>query len=327
MITIINGSEKFLIESEIKKIIKENGVDTMNIIEYDGDDKSFVINDLVNDCLTLPFFSDKKVVILKNPKFFKANKKSDDTQTIKEEINYDSFLRYCANPVYETELIIYSYDFNFNKALKLYKQVSKNANVKNFNSLSPDEFRAKAYNLVKREEIVIDEDAMRQLILNSNGQLWLLIENIKKLKLYGERVDLKAVNKLTDAYLEDKSYELSSAIFNRQVDQAIKIYRDLIASDVNVFMLNAVLANTIRLMHEVNYYMNEHYADKDILKLTALQPGRLYFLKKELTKYRNANFLKMLSLLSEIDEQLKSNSSLEKEERFEILLINLMREN
>ena len=323
MITILNGNEKFLIESEIKKIIKDTKVDEMNISNYDGGDKTFDIDELVNDCLTLPFFSERKVVVLKNPSFFKNKKKDDGDE---DDINLDSLLKYVKNPVYETELIIYSYDFNFNKSLKIYKEVAKNANVKNINSLNPDDFRKEAYALAKREGLQIDRDALEKLIVNSNNQLWLLLQNIDKLKLYNDKINLKVVEHLTDAYIEDKTYEMTTAIFNRDIDKAIKLYRDFIANDISVFVINATLATNFRMMNELNYYLKNHYSDADIARIMSLQPRRLYYLKKELNNYRNVNFLKMLSWLSLVDQQLKSSSSMDQNERFEILLINLMGE-
>ena len=327
MITILNGNEKFLIESEIKKIIKDAKVDTMNIVEYDGNDKAFNIDDLINDCLTLPFFSDKKVVLLKDPQFLKIKKKKADDEEEDVATNLDGLMKYIERPSYETELVIYSYDFNFAKTLKIYKALTKNANIKNFNALSEAEFRTRALSIARQNELQISDEAMDKLIVNSSGQLSILLSNIEKLKLYGAKIDLSVIEKLTDPYIEDKSYELTSAIFHRDTKLAIKIYRDLIALDTSNFMINATLATTMRTYHELNYYVNEHYCDDDIAKKMDINPRRLYFMKKDLTSFRNVNFLKMLSALSKIDQQLKSTSSFDENERFEILLINLMRAN
>lgn len=327
MITILNGNEKFLIESEIKKIIKDAKVDTMNIVEYDGNDKAFNIDDLINDCLTLPFFSDKKVVLLKDPQFLKIKKKKADDEEEDVATNLVGLMKYIERPSYETELVIYSYDFNFAKTLKIYKALTKNANIKNFNALSEAEFRTRALSIARQNELQISNEAMDKLIVNSSGQLSILLSNIEKLKLYGAKIDLSVIEKLTDPYIEDKSYELTSAIFHRDTKLAIKIYRDLIALDTSNFMINATLATTMRTYHELNYYVNEHYRDDDIAKKMDINPRRLYFMKKDLTSFRNVNFLKMLSALSKIDQQLKSTSSFDENERFEILLINLMRAN
>ena len=65
MIYLLYGTEKYLIDLEINKIIKQHKIDEINIIKYDLDIDFF--KEVIDDCQTISLFSNKKLIIVDNP--------------------------------------------------------------------------------------------------------------------------------------------------------------------------------------------------------------------------------------------------------------------
>ena len=93
------GSDAFIVKSKTKKVIAQYYSDEFNINIYDAEETN--ISNALNDASTIPFMSEKKIVVIKNAYFLTNDK-------ITKEINHDleAFVRYLNNPVEETVLII-----------------------------------------------------------------------------------------------------------------------------------------------------------------------------------------------------------------------------
>ena len=87
---LIISEDKFLIEREVKDIIKESGIDEFNIISYDIEETN--ISTALIDAQTYPFMSDRKLVVLKNIDF--KDKEFNDTDLI----NYLEISSSCLGP-------------------------------------------------------------------------------------------------------------------------------------------------------------------------------------------------------------------------------------
>jgi DNA polymerase-3 subunit delta len=68
MIYLLYGNEEFSIEQEIKKIINDNHIDSLNISHYDLDDD--LINNVIDDASMIPLFGDKKIITVRNAYLF-----------------------------------------------------------------------------------------------------------------------------------------------------------------------------------------------------------------------------------------------------------------
>ena len=94
-IYLLYGSDSFIIKSKTNQIITKANVDEFNVTVYDAEEQN--IEEAVNDATTIPFMSDKKIIVVKNTHFL-AN------VSVKKEIshNIDSLSRYIANPAAES---------------------------------------------------------------------------------------------------------------------------------------------------------------------------------------------------------------------------------
>ena len=132
MIYVIDGKEEYFIKEKINEIIKDKNAE---IVKFDGSDKNFSIDEMLEACESNSLFSNETVVLVNQPYFL--NKKIEDKEL-------ERLYQYIDNPIYETDLIFYTYEDNFNSKLKAYKTILGNAqhikldglDYKNFNKLT-----------------------------------------------------------------------------------------------------------------------------------------------------------------------------------------------
>ena len=76
MIYLILGTEQFLIEQEIKTIIKKNKIEKLNISKYNLEENN--INELIEEANTISLFQERKLIIVENINVFlsKQNEKT-----------------------------------------------------------------------------------------------------------------------------------------------------------------------------------------------------------------------------------------------------------
>ncbi|MBR0385453.1 MAG: hypothetical protein IJI05_02775, partial [Erysipelotrichaceae bacterium] len=94
---LLAGTEIYNLQKRRDAIIRESGCDSINVNFYRGHD--WTMAEVLEDCQTLPFLSDKKVVIVENPDFLISPKENDpDLARLKA---------YLENSCFETNLIVY----------------------------------------------------------------------------------------------------------------------------------------------------------------------------------------------------------------------------
>ena len=81
---LFTGTEQVIKKSKMDRILENLKPEETDIIKYDLDTIS--IQEVIADCMTIPFLKKNKVVIIKNPKFLQSQKthiKHDITVLIK----------------------------------------------------------------------------------------------------------------------------------------------------------------------------------------------------------------------------------------------------
>src|SRR5690554_6882844 len=91
------GEESLIIKNKIERLIKETRADEYNITTYDFDEVSIL--SILQDAMTMPFMSDKKVIVIKNPRFL-----SSEISLSEKEM--EALNSYLASPLESTYLII-----------------------------------------------------------------------------------------------------------------------------------------------------------------------------------------------------------------------------
>ena len=312
MIYIIKGNEEYFVKEKLNEIIDKDS----NIIEFDGSNKTFNISDMLEACQTSSLFSNKNTILVRNPYFL-----------IKKEDNIEDLMNYINHPLYETDLIFYSYDDSFNERLKLFKDISKNADVIRCDSLNYKDFNQYAYSIFNKSELNLSDDIKRLLIEYANNNATLLNANIEILKLYPDRIDKDVVLSLCSENDELNVFDLINSLTNKDISTSITLARKLLKNNDSILPLIGLLSGQLRFLYQVAYLRKEGHNIYDIMNITGYKEFRIKNAFNTLNKLNMKEIMNLLYKLHEIDISVKTNNEISEKNRLEFFILNLLNEN
>ena len=315
MIYIITGEEEVFIRDKIASIIKENGNE---VTRFDGRAKDFSIDEMVEACMGNSLFSSGSLILVEEPDFL--IRKYDDNKL-------ESLMKYVSNPIYETDLIFYTYNNNFNTRLKAYKTIHDNAQLINLNTLDYKNFNNYVKSRINEEKLNINSEALFALNNMCKRSATLFERNLEVLKLYPEQITLKVVNKLCTASDNNDSFDLINSITNKDISTAISIERKMLNENDSALSVIGLLSGQLRYLYQIAYYVSIGKKKTEIMELCAI--GNDYRYNKALETLKVLDSRKIIELLyklSELDIKCKSDNSISDNSRFELFILELLKD-
>lgn len=313
MIYIIQGQEPCFIKEKIEEIVSSSEGE---IRSFDGSDKNFSIAELMEACEGNSLFSNGTIVLVDQP-FFLVKK--CDEKSVAE------LLEYVKRPLYDTQLIFYTYADNFNSKLKIYKQIASNAQVIDLKHLDYKNFSNYVRSRINEEKLDITSDASYLLNTICKRDATLFNANLQILKLYPGKIDPKAVNKLCTASDDNDSFEMINALTNKDLSKAISIERRLLSQTDSIFGVIGLLANQLRFLYQIAYYDSLNMSRKQILETTGVNEYRLSKANETLKVLKKEKIIELLKKLSDLDVTLKTDNSISEQTRFEVFLLEFLK--
>lgn len=311
MIYIIYGNNSYLIDSKINEIINQNK--DGDVIKVDGSSKNFSYYDVLDSINSVGLFNNKSLVLFKDPPLLK--KKVDDK-------GVDELLSYCKKPIYENTLIFYTYDNDFKKVLKAFKDISSNADVYDL-KVDPKNFYNMCIEVAKKYTVRLNRLCFDIVYKACNNSLSLFKQNMDILDLYPEKIDEDVVNNLLISSNEENVFNLINALTNKKVSDSIYYARRILANDSNINGLIALLANQLRFLYQVSYYSDDPYGASDILGCKS--PYRITKALETLRTLKSKDIMSMLDRLAVLDLDSKQNSDIDDTLKLELFIVELLK--
>lgn len=314
---LIKGKDEYAIKAKIKEILNAYKTSTADIVEFDGSDNDFDMGDLLEECNTMSFFADHKFVLYRDPSFLENEEMAAKT--------IENFFNYLDNPNPNVDLIMYSTSLALKNFKKYSKKLNNNCRVISFDALTHDKYVSLGYALINQAQIKLNSTIAKKLIDYAHGDLFLLKQNINILKTYGENVDEAALNALIDVPFEENTFNLTNAIFAKDMKQALTVLNGFFANNVSVQYLVACIAGQLRFLNEISYLNSLHLTIGQMAEITGSKDFRIVKTIETINRFKGTDFLKLLSDLSDLDQELKSNSNLDSKLRLELFIVNVTR--
>lgn len=279
-------------QEKLAEILKSLEPSEYELIRMDLDGDSIIT--VLNELEAAPFLYDLRVVLLENPSLM-MDKSVDDRLV-------DQFNRFLENPVETTTLITLvtpederrikkgSEDGEDSKVSKSKKDMAKK--LKDLcNVITLGAFTAKdADSIIERELVgyTIANRAKEELKSRVNHDMTRLIVEIEKLKLYkleNKNITEDDILLMVSRDLEDKAYNLSSAIIAKKRNEALLLMSDLkkSGSDSNT-LLQAILSK-LEEMYQTKVFATSGMSKDDIAAYFGYKPGRVHFMMQDASKY------------------------------------------
>lgn len=316
MIYILIGEEGFLVENKLNEII--NAKKDSLLSRFNGNDKTFNIDDVLIACSNVNLFNPSTLVLVKDAPFL-INKTSEDV---------DKILNYCASPLYENDLVFYTLDNRFNERLKTYKDISKNAQVFKFNKPKRNEYYGLCTDLIKKRNIKISKESANYLINSCNNSLQTFSQNLDILELYPETITNNVIDGILISANYDDVFGLINALTNKKISVAISLSRKLLKVDDNIFGLISMLGMQLRFLYEVSYYNDLNLSISEIMdRINTASSYRIEKAFESLSYLREKEILKLLDKLSDLDYSLKTNDDIDSKLQFELFIASMVGNN
>lgn len=300
MIYVIYGEERFLMNKKLEALKKEYrcNEENMNISTYRATDSS--MEEVFEDLTTPPFFTEKKMVVLKNP-YFLTSKKA------KKENNDDRlFLEYLKRDNDDTIFVIYHDVKDFDERKKIVKELRKCSTFFEIDKVNHYKLKDTTRQAITRREAVIDDDAIDLLLSRVGNNLEEVSREVEKLCLYTKHIDIHAVDILVTKPLEENVFQLTSALLNKERQKMFSIYQDLLVLNEEPVKLIVLIANQMRLLYQVKLLDRKGYTDKEIASILAVNPYRLKYVRQEGKEFDVQQLLQCLDQLSTLDIKIKT---------------------
>lgn len=316
MIYILTGEESFLVETKLNEIINDKKDSLLS--RFNGNEKSFNIDDVLSACSNVNLFNPSTLVLVKDAPFL-INKAG-------EEIN--GILKYCTSPLYENDLVFYSLDNRLNERLKAYKDISKNAQVFKFNKPKRNEYYGLCIDLLKKRNIKMSKESTNYLINSCNNSLQTFSKNLEILELYPETITNDVIDGVLITANYDDIFSLINALTNKKISQAISLSRKLLKVDDNIFGLISMLGMQLRFLYEVSYYNNLNLSTSEIMdRINTTSSYRIEKAFESLSYLRENEILRLLDKLADLDYSLKTNDDIDSKLQFELFITSMVKNN
>ncbi|WP_196602061.1 DNA polymerase III subunit delta [Pectinatus frisingensis] len=300
----VAGEEKYLAEKFIRLLLKR--------LLPDGDDTALIkmdeqisFNDIIEACTTLPFFSKKNVVYVRNNNFLKEKKGKTAQQAERQ------FAELIADMPDFTVLIIET-DEKPDKRRKLYKIIDKYGLV-----VETDIVRA--YNIGgwlkgKFHEIgkAPDAEAYAYLLSTINVMqkvsLGFLDKELDKLALYTDRRDINKADLIAvlSGLPEISVFAMAEAVGEKDIKRALSLLEQQKKDGVHPLSMLAILTRHIRQLWKIKFYLMQGQSGRTIAKTVGLVPFVAEKLIKQARHFKLQVLRQAIVDFAEADYKLKT---------------------
>lgn len=304
----------------------------MKQLEFDTSDLGFAYFDMSEadyhqvdlDLVSLPFFSDEKVVILD----YFADLTTDKKRYLTDD-ELKQFESYLENPVETTRLIILA-PGKLDSKRRLVKLLKRDGLVLEANPLKEMELKNHFQNEVGRLGLQMDPDVFHYLMVKSNFDFAEVSKNLVFLQSYRgqNEISLADIDVAIPKTLQDNIFDLTQLVLQTKMDEASHLVRDLRLQGEDEIKLIAIMLTQFRTYLQVQILHEQGRGEQQIVTALSDLSGRKinpYQVKYALRDSRNLSvgFLKkVVKLLIETDYQIKTGQ-FDKDYLFDIALLRI----
>lgn len=264
-IYLLYGEEAYLrrqYRDNLKKALVAED-DTLNCTSYSG--KDINVNEIVDIAGTMPFFAERRVIIIENSGWLKSGE--------------DRMVDLIKN-LPDTTYIVFV-ESEVDKRSKLYKAVT----AKGYAALCEmqDETMLKKWimGLLKKENKRITPDALNLLLDKTGTNMENIRREVEKLVCYryfDEGITVEDVEALCIVQVQNKIFDMVEAVAQKRQKEALDWYYDLLALKEAPMKILALISRQFHMLLQVKEMRQKGYPEADIAKQTGLNA---YYLKKK----------------------------------------------
>lgn len=256
---LLCGEEAYL-RNQYKKRLRDALVmegDTMNYSYHEGKDVN--PRAVIDMAETLPFFADRRVLMIENSGYFKN--KCDELADYMSVIPESTCFIFV-----ETEI---------DKRSRLYKEVKKYGRIVEFGTQKEDTLIKWILGMLKKEEKNVTKETLHNFLTKTGSDMQLIKNELDKLIAYTEGRDVITTNDVEHVCVTqttNKIFDMVNAIAEGNQKLALDLYEDLLSLKEPPMRILFLIARQFNQLYQVKLLQKEGMGSSEIAKQAGIVP-------------------------------------------------------
>ena len=255
---LLYGEEAYL-RKQYKDRLKSAiiGDDTMNCHYYEG--KNIVVGEIIDLAETMPFFADKRLIIMENTGLFKSG-----GEQLAEYLTAQA----------ETVSFVFA-ETEVDKRSKLFKTVQSKGRAIEFGEQDEATLKRWILGMMKKEGKNISQNALHHLLEMTGTDMENIRKETEKLFCYcmdKEVIEVADIDEICVKRLSNHIFDMVSAIADKKQQKALELYYELLALKEPPMRILFLIARQFNLLLQVKELQKKGFQNKAIGERVGL-PG------------------------------------------------------
>ena len=309
---------KTSVNSIINKVVEKDFLD-LNLVKLDGLTSTF--EDIENACETLPFFGDKKVVVVYRANFLKDKSDAQGTKI------YNEILKYLKDSPSYTTLIMY-YLFNDKrdtpKKSNKVKALDKVTKIVHFDKLKKDRLYRKVDEIFKNNNKEIGKVELRYFCEKVINNFDVIRREIDKLIAYtnGRQITKNDIDKLINNSNEDDIFDLVDFISQKNVEKTMDLLYELLTVSDQHMAIIVNIENNFKRLYDVKVLINNGYNINDLASKLKLPSFICEKIINQSRKFSLKQLEKIMEICLNTENKIKS-TGVDKDMEMEFMIFSI----
>ncbi len=295
---LLYGSEDYLkklYRDKLKKAILGDG-DDMNYSYFEG--KSIDLRNVSEITQTLPFFSDKRLLIIENSGLFKSQ--SEMSELLKHTPD-SSILIFIESEV--------------DKRNKLYKLIKEMGVISEMNGLDDKNLKLFAASLLEQNGRRITENTISYFLDKTGPDMENIRNEVEKLVGYTmgkELVTIEDIDAVVTIQITGKIFQMIDAIAAKQQNKALALYYDLLALREKPMSILFLMVRHLNILLQVKNLLALSRSSASISETVGIPPFAASKYIAQSKNFTTKGLIQALELCIDVEEQVKTGRLVEK---------------
>lgn len=308
-VLLFYGREDFLIEWAVSALLEEYVNTACMEMDFSRLDGSVVTPDQIrSNCETLPFLSEKRVVLISEFKLLEGAKVKGF-----DEAEEKSLADYIKN-LPESCLLVMTAE-NADKRKKLFKTISECGSSYDFCKLDEKALKSFIEKRFREAGKLIKPSVIAELISASgyfdketDYTLYHFVNDLKKIIAHndGPEIRLEDVTDTVSGNLDSNVFNMVDAISRDRKDEAFQLLHNLLTSGEKEYKLLALICSQFETILSVKEMKEEGKSFQDMRNILAIHEFRIKRAAMFAEKYSLSHLRRVLQNAYEIDKNIKT---------------------
>lgn len=300
------GVEPYLMDQLIKQL-REVVVDQAyaDFNEQTMDGVKLLADDAVSAFETLPFFSEKRMVVIKQASWF-------GSKASLTELDESKLLAYFENPCPSTVAVLLC--DGVDKRKKLGKLLQKQGALYEFGKLDESELKKLLNEKLKSMNCKISPENLQYGIYllgylekDADRDLYEVLGQIERIASASPgEIDRALLERMLEKPLDTNIFAYMDAISDGKTLEALKIKQQLLSEDFNEIQINAMLYKHFRNLYKTVLWLDKGYNATAVAEKLGVHPFSAKKYASQCRQFREPYLKQVVIDLAELDHRMKT---------------------